>query len=147
MLSVLPEKSEDFFLIPLLSFFASCSILGWCFAAGQVWLWNFGRKISSKCLKYTLVHLQNPKQNRRKLICNWNSVPGKFREWVHLGRIAFLNQKHFWIARLLIIKKESRESSRGKTMGFGEVDFSQLRAAVLASYSKWRGSLGELKVS
>lgn len=35
----------------------------------------------------------------------------------------------------------------GKTMGFREVDFSQLRAAVLASCFESRGSLGELKVS
>lgn len=44
--------------------------------------------------------------------------------------------KQFWIARLLIIKKESMESSTGKTMGFREVDFRQLRAAVLASCSE-----------
>lgn len=52
------------------------------------------------------------------------------------GQNSLSKTKTLWVARLLVIKKESRESSMGKTMGFREVVFSQLRAAVLASCSE-----------
>lgn len=102
------------FSIPLPSFFASSSILGRGFAAGQVWLWYFGKKISSKCLKYTLVHLQNPKQNRCKLICNWNSGLGKFRKWVPLSRIAFLKQNSSGLPDCWLLRRKVWRAARGR---------------------------------
>lgn len=102
------------FSIPLPSFFASSSILGRGFAAGQVWLWYFGKKISSKCLKYTLVHLQNPKQNRCKLICNWNSGLGKFRKLVPLSRIAFLKQNSSGLPDCWLLRRKVWRAARGR---------------------------------